>query len=90
MRFIERETRNVILKFREIFLGRETVLSTHGIKSDENPFFCQVYAMFWEKMVHVVIDRYFSLFLKGLKNLFNPRLLLTFVLQVFFSLLFSD
>ena len=25
-------------------------------------------------MVHVVIDRYFSLFLKGLKTFLNPRL----------------
>ena len=35
---IERETENFILKFREIFLWRETVLMAHGMKSDEKPF----------------------------------------------------
>ena len=25
--------------------------------------FCQIYAIFWDKMVHVVIDKYFSLYL---------------------------
>ena len=39
----------------------------HGMKSDEKPFFCQIYGIFGGKMVHVVIDRYVSLFLKGLK-----------------------
>ena len=38
MCFIERETQNFILKFREIFLWRETVLSPHGMKSVEKPF----------------------------------------------------
>ena len=33
---------------------------------------CQVYAIFWEKMVHVVIDMYFSSL--GLKIFLNPRL----------------
>ena len=61
---IERETRNFILKFREIFLWRETVLKAHGMKSDEKPFFMRFFS---RKMVHVVIDRYFCLFLKGLK-----------------------
>ena len=37
---IERETENFILKFREIFLWRETVLRAHGMKSDEKPFLC--------------------------------------------------
>ena len=46
MCFIEREKRNFILKFREIFLCRETVLSAHGMKSDEKPFFCQINPMF--------------------------------------------
>ena len=47
----------------------------YGIKSDEKPFFCQIYAIIWGKMVHVVIDRYFSLFLKGFLKIFlNPRL----------------
>ena len=27
-------------------------------------FFCQNFVIFWDKMVHVVIERYFSLFLK--------------------------
>ena len=39
MCFIERETQNFILKFREISPWRETVLRTHGMKSDEKPFF---------------------------------------------------
>ena len=68
--FIERGIQNFILKFREIFLWRNTVLRAHGMKSDEKPFFCQIYAIFCHfegKMVHVVIDRYFSLFLKGFK-----------------------
>ena len=42
------------------------MLRAHGMKSDEKPFLCQIYYNFFrEKMVHVVIDRYFSLFLKG-------------------------
>ena len=49
-------------------------LSAHGMKSDEKQFFCQIYAIFWGEMVHVVIDRYFSLFLKVLKIYLNPRL----------------
>ena len=44
------------------------------MKSDENLFFCQIYAIVWGKMAYVVIDRYFSLFLKGLKIFLNPRL----------------
>ena len=64
MCFIERETENLILKFREIFLQRETVLRGHGMKSDEKLFFCQI---FWRNMVHVIIDKYFSVFLKGWK-----------------------
>ena len=47
MCFIERETQNFILKFREIFLWREIVLRAHGIKSDEKPFFYQIYVIFW-------------------------------------------
>ena len=50
------------------------MLWAHEMKSDEKPFFCQIYAIFWGKMVHVVIDRYFSLFLKGLKIFPNPKL----------------
>ena len=35
-----------ILKFREIFPWRETVLWAHRMKSDENQFFCQIHAIF--------------------------------------------
>ena len=52
----------------------ETVLRASGMKSDEKPFFCQIYAIVWGKMVHVVIDKNFSLFLKSLKTFLNPRL----------------
>ena len=44
--FIIRETQNFILKIREIFRWRETVLRTHGMKSDEKPFFCQISVIF--------------------------------------------
>ena len=74
MCLIERETQSFILKFREIFRQRETVLRAHGMKSDEKPFFCQIYTIVWRKMVHVVIDRYFPVFLKGLKIFLNLRL----------------
>ena len=72
--FIERGTQNFILKFRNISLWRETVLSTHGMKSDEKLIFCRIYAIIWEKIAHVMIDRYFSLFLKGYKIFLNPWL----------------
>ena len=49
MCFIERETQTFILKFREISQKRETVLRAHGMKSDEKPFFCQIYVIFWGK-----------------------------------------
>ena len=68
MCFIERKTQNFILRFREIFLWLETVLRAHGIKSDEKLFLCQIYAIFWENVENVVIDRYFSLFLKSFKD----------------------
>ena len=74
---IEGETRNFVLKFREIFLWRETLLRAHGMKSDEKPFF----AIFWGKMVHFVIDRYFSLFLKGLEIFLNLRISLSVPLR---------
>ena len=76
MCFVEGEIPNFILKFMEIFLWRETVFSAQAMKSDEKPFFCQIYAIFLRKMIHVVIDRYFSLFLKGLMIFLNPRLAL--------------
>ena len=52
MCFIEIETQK--LKFTEIFLWRETVLRTHGMKSDEMPFFCQTYASCLEKSTRCV------------------------------------
>ena len=44
------------------------------MKSDRKLFFCQMYAIFGEKMEHVVINMYFSLFLKGLKIFLNLML----------------
>ena len=49
MCFIEKETPNFKLKFKDIFPLRETVLRAHGMKSDEKPFFFQIYAIFWSK-----------------------------------------
>ena len=48
MCFVERETQNFIIKFREIFPWRKTVpsLSAHGMKSDEKLFFGQIYVIF--------------------------------------------
>ena len=46
MCFIERETQTFILKFREMSQKRETVLRARGMKSDEKPFFCQIYVIF--------------------------------------------
>ena len=40
----------------------------HGMISVEKLFSCQIYAIFWEKMEHVVINRYFSLILKGFED----------------------
>ena len=44
------------------------------MKSAEKPFFCQICVIFLRKMVHVVIDRHFSLCLEGLKIFLYPRL----------------
>ena len=71
MCFIERETQNFILKFREIFPWRETVLRAHGMKSDEKPVFLSNLWDFLRKNGNVVIDRYFSLFLKGWRFLLS-------------------
>ena len=60
MCFIEIETQNFILKFREIFPWRETVLRAYTMKSAEKPVFYQIHATVWGKAVHVVIDRHFS------------------------------
>ena len=82
MCFIERETQHFILKFWENFPWRESGLKAHGMKSDEKPFFCQIHAIiFWAKMVHVMIDRHFSLFLKGLNIFLNLRLSLIVTLS---------
>ena len=62
-----RETQNFILKFREIFPSRETALRIHRIKSDEKLFYVN-FRHFLEKMVHVVMDRYFSLLLVGFED----------------------
>ena len=51
------------------------MLRAQGMKSDKNLFFCQIYVIsFGGKMVHVVIDTNFSLFVKGLKIFLNPSL----------------
>ena len=42
------------------------------IQSDEKLFFCMQF--FEKKIVHVVIDRYFSLFLKGFEDFLTLRL----------------
>ena len=44
-----------------------------GMKFEEKLCFCQIYAIFWEKMVHVVIEDHFSLFLKGFKIFLTRR-----------------
>ena len=66
--FIERLTQNFIIKFREYFLWSETVPSAQRMKSYKKLFFCQNYAIFWEKMVHAVIERYFPLFLQWFED----------------------
>ena len=73
MCFIERETQNFIHKFREIFLWRETVLRAQGMKSDEKLFFCQIYAICWEKIVHVLIDMYFFFISERFEDLSYPE-----------------
>ena len=73
MCFIEWETHKFILELREIFLWKEKVLRVHGMKSDEKPFFCQIYAIFWENMVHVVIDRYFFLYFWRVSKIFRTE-----------------
>ena len=49
------------------------MLRAHRMKSDEKPFFFQIYAIVCVKMGHVVIGRYFSLFLKDLKIFLNSE-----------------
>ena len=62
------ETKNFLPKFREIFQWRETAPSTHRMKTCKKLFFCQSYAIFWDKMIHAVIERYLSLFLKWFED----------------------
>ena len=64
---IERETRNLILKFREIFPWEETVLGSKEWNPMKSRFSVKFMQFILRKMVHVVNDRYFPLFLKGLK-----------------------
>ena len=68
MCFVERETQNFILKLREIFTWRETVPRAHGVKSDGKTVLLSNLCNFLRYMKHVVIDRYFSLFLKGFEE----------------------
>ena len=71
--FIERETHNFILKFREMFPWRETGFRANGMRSDENQFFCQIYAILWEKkkIVHFVIHIIFLYSWRVLKIFLN-------------------
>ena len=73
MCFIKRETRNVILKFREIFPCRETVLRVQRMKSDEKPFLSNSCDFFEKKMVHVVIDSSIFFFSEGFRRFFLNR-----------------
>ena len=66
--FIDRETHNFILKFREIFHEEKQCSE----KSDENQVFCQICAILGGGKLHFVIHRYFSLFLKGFEDIFLP------------------
>ena len=71
MRFVERETQNFIKKFREIFSWRETVLGLTEWNLIKSWFPVKSMRFFWEKMVHVVIDRYFSSYLMGFEDFLN-------------------
>ena len=69
MHLIERETHNFILKFRELIPRRETVLRAPKKLNLMNSHVSVKFMQFFEKkVVHVVIDRYFSLFLTGFEN----------------------
>ena len=39
------------------------------MKSYEKPFFVKIMRFFWSKMVHFVIEKYFSLFVKWFEDL---------------------
>ena len=60
----ERETQNLIQKFRS-FPWREAGFRAYRMKSDEKSFYVKFMRFFVEKMVQFVINRYFSIFLKG-------------------------
>ena len=81
MCFIEKETHNFILKFGGSFpIERNSAWGR--MKSEEKPFFCKIYVIFWQKMVHVVIDRYFSWFVKGFEIFLSPKLSLIVPLRL--------
>ena len=64
---LKEKTENLTIKFKEIFPWTETMLMAHRIKSDKKPF--SVKSMYFlRKMVHVVIERYFPLYLKGFED----------------------
>ena len=56
---IERETGSLIIKFREMFLCRKTVLRAYVMKSDEKPFFFQIYEKKWDMLRLTGISLYF-------------------------------
>ena len=49
---MKRRTRDFILKFREVFLCRETSLSAHGMKSIKSRFSVKIVQFFWKKNVN--------------------------------------
>ena len=62
MCFIERETHLVILKFMEIFSdGKKQCSGSTKRNLMKSCFSVKFMQFFGEKMLHVVIDRYFSL-----------------------------
>ena len=75
MCFIERETQNCILKFREIFPWKEPALMSAEWNLMKSHFSVKYMQFFWEKLLHVAIDRYFSLFLKGFEGFPQPKVI---------------
>ena len=74
MCFIEREPQNFVLKFRGIFLWRETMLRGHRMKSDEKPFFSQTYAIVRGKIWYMMWLTGIFLISERFEDFFNPRL----------------
>ena len=72
--FIEREIQNSILKLGKFFHGEKLQCSGPRNEIWWKAIFLSNLCKFLGKIVHVVIDMYFSLFLKGLKIFVNPRL----------------